>query len=253
MSHQPPKTTSKKRKPVKKVSRDELFGEWIISYADTVTLLLCFFIIFYAIEKEKAENELIKELSLKFNENKSEDNNKGNKDFKTLGETLEAGISNVDGKKLQFEKDSKNNEILLRLYEKDFFEVGDFNLKEDGEKLILKISNILKPYQDKIFIRVEGHTDTLPVSKKAFYKTNLNLSSLRASEAAQVLLDNDFNEKRLRVLGYGSSRPLVKDRAVASNDEALGDYLPEKGMQNRRVELRIHVGETNLKDVIKFN
>ena len=103
------------------------------------------------------------------------------------------------------------------------------------------MAELLKPYQDRILVKVEGHSDSLPVNPFSPYKTNLNLSSLRASQAANVLIANQFGESRIRVVGYGSARPLVADRMPSSEG---GEYLPEKGLKNRRIEVRVQVTES---------
>jgi chemotaxis protein MotB len=134
----------------------------------------------------------------------------------------------------------RRKEILLRLYERDFFHIGSYNLKNNGKRVLSEVATLLRPFQDKILIKVEGHSDSLPVNPFSPYKTNLNLSSLRASQAANVLISNQLREDRIRVVGYGSARPLVSDREPANEGSS---YIPEKGLKNRRIEVRVQVTE----------
>lgn len=243
-----PKSFKQKLKNKNKNAKGEAFGPWIVSYADTVTLLLCFFIIFYAEEKKRSENEIILEITESIERDNRVEERQVKATIESISSKVRSGFTDAELEKLEFAKEKKDQEVVIRLYEKDFFEVGDFNLKKDGRILIDKIAGVLKPYQDKILIRVEGHTDSLKVSKSAFYKTNLNLSSLRASEAAQIFLDKEVDESRLRVLGFGSSRPLANDRTPSSQGFK---YIPENAKKNRRVELRIQADKLDLSKVIK--
>lgn len=237
-----------KSKVKKRKQSTEAFGPWIISYADTVTLLLCFFVIFYAEEKKRSENEVLLEITEKLKTTENEKAEQVKATMESISKEVQSGLSQAELEKLEFAKEKKDQEILIRLYEKDFFELGAFSLKEDGKSLIDKVAAKLKPYQDKILIRIEGHTDSLKVSKSAFYKTNLNLSSLRANEAAQVFLAKGVQEARLRTTGFGSARPLVNDRGPSSEGSK---YIPENARKNRRVELRIQADSIDLAKVVR--
>lgn len=233
------------------VSDDDSDGgdsnEWIMSYADTVTLLLCFFIIFFAETAKKADENVLMDLSKKMKvetekEALSEDDaEKGRK----RAEMLSKIESKVRSELAQFEVEKvkmgimrRRKEILLRLYERDFFHIGSYKLKNNGERVLDEVATLLKPFQDKILIKVEGHSDSLPVNPFSPYKTNLNLSSLRASQAANVLISNQLREDKIRVVGYGAARPLVSDRMPANEGSS---YIPEKGLKNRRIEVRVQV------------
>jgi len=226
-------------------------NEWIMSYADTVTLLLCFFIIFFAENAKKAEEDVLFNMSKKMKvetqkEALSEDDaEKGRKRAEMLSKIeskVRAELAQFEVEKVKMGIMRRRKEILLRLYERDFFHIGSFNLKNNGKRVLNEVANLLKPFQDKILIKVEGHSDSLPVNPFSPYKTNLNLSSLRASQAANVLISNSLREDRIRVVGYGSARPLVSDRLPANEGSA---YIPEKGLKNRRIEVRVQVTESD--------
>lgn len=74
-------------------------------------------------------------------------------------------------------------------------------------------------------IQVEGHTDNLPL-ESSLYPSNWELSVARASRVVRYMLkDGKLDPKRLSVIGYGDSRPLVK------ND------TPENRSKNQRVDI----------------
>ena len=97
----------------------------------------------------------------------------------------------------------------------------------------VKISNFLKD-NSLASIYVEGHTDSLPVSRPVtdfakfctVYDDNFTLSAARAREARKLLISNlnESEAKRVIVAGFGDSRPI----------EGLD---PTDG-RNRRVEIQ---------------
>ena len=224
-------------------------GEWIMYYADTVTLLLCFFIIFFAEFKKKSEKDLLLDLSKNINQS-ADESDSGRKKAETLSEIeseVRSELAQFEVKKLKLGIVRRRKEILVRLYERDFFHIGSYLLKENGKNVLKVVSDLLRPHQDKIILRVEGHSDSLPVNPLSPYKTNLNLSSLRASQAANVLIDNGLYENKIRVLGFGSANRIVDDRLPAS---VGGKYLPKMGLKNRRIEIRIQTLDENADKIV---
>jgi len=78
-------------------------------------------------------------------------------------------------------------------------------------------------------VSVEGHTDSRPILVPAGkpFKDNTDLSLLRARAVAALLQQQGVAAARIRVKGWGDTRPL------ASNDTAEGRD------RNRRVEIRL--------------
>ena len=93
---------------------------------------------------------------------------------------------------------------------------------------------------------MEGHTDSLKIDPKAYYKNNLTLSSFRASAAANVFIEKGYEEDHMRVLGFGSSMPLAVDRDKEDR------YLPKLGKKNRRVEIRVKLSDVTIQDFQDF-
>ena len=94
--------------------------------------------------------------------------------------------------------------------------------------VLLKLGQILQPFDNPL--RVEGHTDNLPIATAA-YPSNWELSSARAASVVHVLLDAELTPGRLSVGGFGEYHP------VAANDSAEGRNA------NRRVVLVVLAGE----------
>jgi len=74
-------------------------------------------------------------------------------------------------------------------------------------------------------IRVEGHTDDLPISTKRF-PSNWELSTARATSVVRYYLENyDVDPRQFSAAGYSEYKPLY------DNDS------PENRAKNRRVEI----------------
>jgi len=109
---------------------------------------------------------------------------------------------------------------VLRL-ENIFFETGSTALKTDSRYELDNLVSAMNAYP-QMRIEVGGHTDNTgdPVANQA-------LSAQRSSTVAKYLSDRGIAATRLRVVGYGDSKP------SAPNDSA------ENMVKNRRTELTI--------------
>ncbi|MFT4151794.1 MAG: peptidoglycan -binding protein [Paracoccaceae bacterium] len=77
-------------------------------------------------------------------------------------------------------------------------------------------------------IRVDGHTDNVPLSGLGEFKDNWQLSSARALSVVRYMQDDlGFPPNRLAATGFGEYRPVAE-----------GD-TPEARAQNRRIELKL--------------
>ncbi len=111
------------------------------------------------------------------------------------------------------EKDSKMGGIRLTIADSLFFSINSFELKPDGIKKIIKISDVLieffnenPNFQKLMRIKVGGHTDKIGGDN-----INFPLSYQRAYNVSN-LIRNIFNEKNIDVdivpIAYGSKYPL---------------------------------------------
>ena len=111
------------------------------------------------------------------------------------------------------------------------FDSGSAEIKKESVGIVDKIGDILKTY-DKHLIKIEGHTDNVPMSSKK-YESNMWLSTARATKVFEYLVNKKgLSPKTLEASGRGEYEPL------ASNDTREGRA------KNRRVEIKIYT-ETN--------
>jgi chemotaxis protein MotB len=103
-----------------------------------------------------------------------------------------------------------------------FFDSGSAALKPASRPILAKVAGLLRT--DNHYVRVVGHTDSVPTSGTQF-PTNWELSSGRASAVVRALQRNHVAAARMEASGRSSLDP------VATN--ATGEGRAE----NRRVEL----------------
>ena len=120
------------------------------------------------------------------------------------------------------------NMLSVDLAEQIFFDSGRATLKPAGKKILKKVGDALKGYENKV-IRVVGHTDNVPIAKSLQDKfpSNWELSVARATTVVRFLQDTGVPPERMVASGRGEYDP------VASNDT-------EEGRQkNRRIEIML--------------
>lgn len=101
--------------------------------------------------------------------------------------------------------------------------------KEEMKKLadaIIELSREIPPEIDWV-LRVDGHTDNIPLSGSGRYRDNWELSSARATSVVKFLIENGVPANRLVAAGFGEFQPL---------DPA---DTPEARARNRRIELKL--------------
>jgi len=116
--------------------------------------------------------------------------------------------------------------ISLRVPGKILFDLGKAELKLEAKKILNRVVPVLKKYQYPV--RVEGHTDNLPIHTERF-PSNWELSAARAISVVKYLEEKGMDKQLLSAVGYGEYRPLFP------ND------TPEQRARNRRVEIVINL------------
>lgn len=127
----------------------------------------------------------------------------------------------------------QDNAILMTMNESALFDSGSAVLKVDAMEILPSICDILKQYDGLISkIRIEGHTDNVPIQNSKF-RDNWELSSARALSVLYYMLSLDMDPVKMREEGLGEYHPIVP------NDSKVNQA------RNRRVDFII---ESILKD-----
>ncbi|MEO0911201.1 MAG: peptidoglycan -binding protein, partial [Pseudomonadota bacterium] len=113
------------------------------------------------------------------------------------------------------------------------FPTGAAELSETGKSEMLKVANALIQIASEIpddinwVLRVDGHTDNIPLSGRGRLRDNWELSSSRATSVVRFFIDEGIPANRLVAAGFGEFQPLED----ADTDEARA--------KNRRIELKL--------------
>ena len=127
--------------------------------------------------------------------------------------------------------------LTINMVDRVLFDSGQAQVKPAGVTVLKQVADVLNKITDKQ-IRIEGHTDNVPISTKLQnrYKTNWELSTARATTVVRFLIDQGGVDRQyLSAVGYADTHPL------ASNDTEEGRS------SNRRIEIVLY--PKDLKDI----
>ena len=172
-----------------------------------------------ALETAKAQAEAAR---LAAEKAKEDELAKAKKSYEDLEAGLKSEIQAGEVKVTQLQ-----GRLTLQMVDKILFDSGSADIKSSGRKVLARLGKLLNDVPDKD-LRIEGHTDNVPIKDelRAIYASNWELSTARATSVARYLQDAaKVDPSRLIAAGYGEYRP------VAPNDK------PETRALNRRIEI----------------
>lgn len=219
----------------KKKGEDINTNGWMDTYADTITLLLTFFILLYSISVVDSQklNKLAEAMkkslqgSTKITELENIENLKvgeGKSDYENLAEKLNTVIEQnalTDVVKIREEERG----VVLQLDETILFDSGEAVLKDYSRNILNTITTVIKNIDNDVLI--EGNTDNVPINNE-YFKSNWELSTARAVSIVRYFVETkEINPTRFSVKGYAEYKPLVEN-----NTE-------ENRSINRRVDILI--------------
>ena len=223
---------------------------WMASFADLQQLLLVFFILLFSMSSvdenkfmtamSSIQNALsnkglgLSDLGVQINAELVDIDNltalgqmKKNQVTEELLEAQKFLEENkLDGKPLsEYVEASESEEgVILTIKDIMLFDSGSAELKSNSKDLLEKLEPLLKEKSRNI--RVEGHTDNVPLASSSKYQDNWELSTARATRVASFIIDNKMVKPSLiSVSGYSQYKP------VAENN------TPENKAKNRRVDV----------------
>jgi chemotaxis protein MotB len=241
-------------------------NEWMNTYADLVTLLLCFFVMLFSMST--LDNQKFKKAIAAFNsigilgqtgtvnpaigDSLSDldiynaiqlEEILGSLDRKNFGETQEERTQRemnyiYDEVKNLVEEGELSGDIILekidegvvlRFKDEFLFTTGQADLRSNVKTILQQIGDILRRYDKKV--KIEGHTDNMPINTIKF-PSNWELSTARAISVIkyyteELTYDKRLNPDRLEASGYGEYHPIVPNDSETNRQK------------NRRVEIII--------------
>jgi chemotaxis protein MotB len=168
-----------------------------------------------------AENAKLKEENASLVKAREEQVQKVSSTYESLLEKMKSEIS-----KGQVTISELKGKLTVNMVDSILFDSGKAEVKKGGLEILGKVISILKDVNDKS-IRIEGHTDDVPISRALArrYPTNWELSAARAINVARHLQEQGIDPGQLSAVAYGEWKP------VATNDTAEGKA------KNRRIEM----------------
>ncbi|MAJ87427.1 MAG: flagellar motor protein, partial [Cellvibrionales bacterium TMED148] len=138
--------------------------------------------------------------------------NKINQDIENQYQNIKSDLSKDIAKGLAA-VEKVGDQIKVRLASQGSFVSGGANLQPEFAALLGRVGKSLSASKGKM--RVEGHTDNVPVAYNGRFKSNWDLSAQRSASVAQFFInESGFKERNVTVAGFADTRP------VARNDSA---------------------------------
>jgi chemotaxis protein MotB len=225
----------------------ECMPEWLATFGDLMSLLLCFFVLLLSMSTmdakkvKEAIGSLAGALSVLEGGTQTEVSRERIQKATPIQKSEETAqtvnkLSQAVAEFKEFTQGGKGPSIVLEEGEEGFFirlpaditfPPGSARITNQDSLLFLKrIAIIIKEYLPKnVEIQIRGYTDNMPPPKNSPYKDNWELSAARALAVLRVLIKNGVNPAQLSAAAYGPYHP------IASN------LTPEGRAKNRRVEI----------------
>jgi len=228
---------------------------WLTTFNDLITLLMVFFVLIYALS---SKDEMKMKVSQRSFQSALGVLFEGKKTAISVEETLpltdmshmttqvEGAVKKEKAEEIKriiedsietFDPELKikatitKKGVYISLENDVLFNLGSADIRPGGCIVLDRIAAVIQKTSNHV--RVEGHTDNVPINTKRF-PSNWELSTSRAVNVIKYLSkERKIIPQRLSAVGYGESKP------VFPND------TPENRARNRRVEIVI-VTEDNI-------
>jgi chemotaxis protein MotB len=233
----------------KKSDAGGVSGEWIVTYSDMVTLMLCFFVALF--EPNEADPSQLAAMASAFNNAGMGAYTGGN----TLGAGKSADLGNtimslpamdrgrslgtalrratslftpeVRSNKVKVTQDERG--LIISLASDAFFGPASAVINiEETRDILFRLGTLLESNEVRgRKFRIEGHTDSEATDPNGPWPSNWELSTARSLAVLHYLTDIGVQENRFQVAGFADTMPISRDDT------------PEGMAYNRRVDVII--------------
>lgn len=199
---------------------------WLVSYADMMTLLFGFFVLLMSFSKLDLE---------KFEKARQETTQFFGGEYKVPFEKFKNELM------AEIKKENLTNQVVLKVDEKGviitfrgalFFDLGASEVRPEAITILDRIIPVIKKQTSIFTVQIEGHTDDNPISDSKF-PSNWELSAFRAVNVLHYFERAGFSKENLQATGFGETQPIVPNR------NPKGEPIKENQAQNRRVVIRL--------------
>ena len=202
--------------------------DWLITYADAITLLMAFMVMLLTFSKYDVPAFEEAAAAIK--------SNLTGKDATSPIQLMRIDVQDVvynmqADQVVKVEEDDKG--VIIELSSSAFYKPGSADIREEALPVLEKITQtLLAPRYQTYVIEIEGHTDDTPINTQAF-PSNWELSAGRAVRVVRFFAENEIEPFRMKATGYADTKP------KAPNLDPQGVPIPENRIKNRRVAIRI--------------
>lgn len=177
----------------------------------------------------QVQSEIIREISVFTVSNSQAEAAEAAERERIAGERLEQVRTQLQTQEERglLEIEQEQDEVIIRLASQDSFRSGSADLTSGFSELLAEVAGTIAS-ADAQRVRVEGHSDNLPIAFSDVFRSNWDLSSARASAVTNLLLaDPALADIQFSVVGFADTVP------IASNE------TPEGRAQNRRIDIKL--------------
>lgn len=226
---------------IPKREEEEEGTPWLMSFADMVTLLMCFFILFFSMADPSATKTndievLTQKLQVllgyaddsalsKTESNELDSNEKNAESSGNSNSTNNVDVAFAVGY-------SQPDTVEIVLLSKSLFRSGSVEISTNGKRILMQVTREIALLAPDSLIEIEGHTDSDPI-KGGKYRSNWELSTSRAASVAHELIANEFSPEKIKVAGFAHYKPL------ADEFDSKGHPLINNKALNRRIVLKV--------------
>jgi chemotaxis protein MotB len=219
------------RKKFQQPSEDNKGDAWLATYGDMITLLMCFFVLFFSVSDVNVA--LFEDLKNGFKSDVI--NTETGTPISMLANRLDSVYDHPEHDNEDVEVDLLKRGINIRLASSDLFKSGDATLSRKGgymvDSVTVELLDIVERYH--LTCDVEGHTDDVPIRSYRF-PSNWELSASRAANVLRRMIESGIPEEQSRAIGFADLRPLIEPK------DSTGALVKGARRANRRVEIIIH-------------
>ena len=217
---------------------DEGIPPWMATFADMVTLLLCFFVLLLSftnqdvnnfktmmssiqqamgVQKEDAGAFSVPYADTSFKERKSV---RENREIVELGARIKKSIRSRDLTSMARVSSDKSG-VMLRLNNQSMFAKGSAQLTQEAKQGLQVVIDAMEHSDFNLIIR--GHTDG-DLIESSMYNSNWDLSASRSARCLRYIIENSsIPASRMKAVGYADAKPI----------------LPSTSEENRSINRRV--------------
>lgn len=201
---------------------------WLVSYADMMTLIACFFILMMAFANYDPAgfNKKAKELSKSFNKDKFKSS-----DIKLT--ELSEEISRHPNLRKKVKITKLNSDVIISFSGSVLFDESSVKINGSVLPALDTLIDIIRTRDPNYKVIIEGHTDPIEHKKNTYTDSSWELGAIRAAKILARFEYFGFSPRKLVAIGKGDSEPSVKNR------DKKGNIIPENLRENRKVVIKV--------------